>query len=138
MGQWQPLPLITQTFESADDVEVSDTQATVIDLIPVQVGKEIHLWKRFGLPEFIDLGTNQPVDGLYWFDKFQTALAVSGGRVFKITDSLGTVEELLGSTDLLSNAPVTFAKDATRVVMANGGRMVYTDLSTLTTMADAD
>ncbi len=138
MGQWQPLPLITQSYESADDVEVSDLQATIMDLIPVQVGKEIHLWKRFGLPEFVDLGTGQPVDGLYWFDKFQTALAVSGGRVFKITDALGTTEELLGSTDLLSNSPVTFAKDATRVVMANGGRMVYTDLSTLTTMADAD
>jgi hypothetical protein len=41
------------------------------------------------------------------------------------------------STALLSNAQVKFASDATRVVMANGGQMVHTDLSALTTMADA-
>lgn len=137
MADWKDLPLITQPFESADDVQVDQYNATIIDAIPYQVGDKIHLQKRFGLQEFVDLGTDQPVDGLYWFDRGRVAIAVSGGRVFKITDGLGTTVELIGSTALLSNAQVKFASDATKVVMANGGQMVHTNLSALTTMADA-
>lgn len=138
MADWREIPLITQAYESVDDVEVGQMNATIIDAIPVDVEGKIHLHKRFGLQEFVDLGTNQSVDGLYWFDRGRVALAVSAGRVFKITDGFGTTVELLGSTALRTNAPATFASDATRVVIANGAQMVHTDLATLTTMADAD
>ena len=138
MADWQEIPLVTQAYESVDDVEVDQLNATIIDAIPVLVGDKIHLHKRFGLQEFVDLGTGQPVDGLYWFDRGRVVIAVSGGRVFKITDGLGTTVELIGSTALRSNSTVTFTSDATRVLMANGGRMVHTDLASLTTMADPD
>lgn len=137
MGNWEDIPLITQPYESADEVELNTFNAEIIDAIPVRVGDKTHLVKRAGLTEFTNTGTESPVDGLYSFEKAGVALAVSDGRVFKLTDSLGSFAELYGAS-LLSNAPVKFASDATRVVMANGGNMVHTDLSTLTTMADAD
>lgn len=138
MGEWHDLPIITQPYESADEVELDRFNAAIIDAIPVRVGDKTHLVKRAGLTEFLDLGTGGPVDGLYSMERGNVALAVSEGRVFKLTDRLGSFSELTGSTALRSNSPVRFASDATRVVMANGGQMVHTDLSTLTTLADAD
>lgn len=138
MAEWRDIPLITQPYESVDDVQVDRFNATIIDAIPIQVGDKIHLVKRPGLTARIDLGTDAPVDGLYWYEQQKIVLAVSEGRVWKITDSSGAKTELTGSTALRDNAPVRFASDATTVVMANGGPMVHTDLSTLTTMADAD
>lgn len=138
MGDWIPVPLITQPYESADDVEVSTFNASIIDAIPMRVGEKTHLMKRPGLIEHVDLETNAGVDGLYWYDRGRVMLAVSAGRVWKITDANGAKTELTGSSELFQNATVKFASDATRVLMANGGKMVHTDLSTLTTMADAD
>lgn len=138
MGEWVPVPLITQPYESVDDVAVTDFNAAIIDMIPLRVGDKTHLIKRPGLLEHVDVLTEAGIDGLYWFDRQRVVIAVSEGRVWKITDANGTKEELTGSTDLLSNSHVTFASDATRVVMANGGKMVHSDLSTLTTMADTD
>lgn len=138
MGEWKDIPLITQPYESADEVELDAFNATIIDAIPVKVGDKTHLIKRAGLIDFVDTGTGGPVDGLYSMERAGVAIAVSNGRVFKLTDRLGTFTELFGSTAMRSNAPVRFASDATRVIMANGGQMVHTDLSTLTTLADAD
>lgn len=137
-AEWRDLPFISQAFESADDVEVDQFQATIMNMVPVQVESKVHLRKRHGLQEHIDLSTNAPIDGLHWFDEGRVVLAVSNGTVYKITDASGSVTALSGSTALLTNSPVTFAGDAHRLVMANGGRMVHTDLNTLTTMADSD
>lgn len=138
MPDWKDIPLIMPPNESVDDIQVDQSAATIVDAVPVLVEGQVQLVKRPGLTDYIDLGTNAPIDGLYWFDRGRAVIAVSAGRVWKITDALGTHVELLGSTDILSNAPVRFVSDATRVFMANGGKMVYTDLSTLTTMADPD
>lgn len=138
MAQWVDIPLVTQAVETVDDVQVDQSNATIIDAVPTMVEGTMQLVKRPGLIEHVDLGTGAPVDGLYWYDRGLVSIAVSAGRVFIITDRLGSRHELMGSAALLSNAPVTFASDATRVVMANGGRMVHTDLTTITTMADAD
>lgn len=139
MAEWKDIPLITQSYETVDDVQVDQYNATAIDVMPVQVEDKTQLVKRPGLVEFVDLGTNSPVDGLYWYDRGRVVLAVSDGRVFKITDQLGTNVELVGSTSLQSNAPVSFAgTTALSVAMANGGRIVHTDLFSLTTMADPD
>jgi hypothetical protein len=135
---WQDFPLTGPSHESVEEVELDQWAATIVDMVPVVVEGKIHLKKRPGLTEWIDLGTNLPIDGLYWWDKQQVLLAVSAGRVWKITDQAGTATELTGSTALRASSLVTFADDGTKCVMANGANMVYTDLSTLTTMADAD
>lgn len=137
-AQWQDIPLIGQPYENVDDVQLDQFASTIVDGVPVIVEDKLQIQKRPGLKAWVDLGTRLPIDGLFWWDQQQVALAISGGRVWKIIDAGGTKVELLGSTDLLQSSLVTFAGDSTRMVMANGGKMVYTDLSTLTTMADPD
>lgn len=137
MSEWRDLPLVTQSFEAVDDVQVNQFNALAMDIMTVEVEGKRHIVKRPGQDELVDLGTNAPVDGLFWYNRGHVALAVSAGRVFKISDQLGTTVELIGSTALQSNNPVRFAgTTASSVVMANGGQMVYTDLFSLTTMAD--
>lgn len=130
-------PLIEQPFENVEDVQVDQWGSTIMDFLPVVVEGKIQLVKRPGLTEWINLGTGLPIDGLYWWDRKNCAVAVSGGRVWKILDSVGTRVELTGSSELRSASLVKFATDGNRLVMANGGRMVHTELTTLTTMADA-
>lgn len=142
MGEWRDIPLIGQPYENVEEEELSEWAAALVDYVPTVVEGVLHLMKRPGLVEHIDLGTGAPIDGLFWVDTDRIALAVSDGRVWKITDSAGTKVELLGSTALRRNSPVTFAggldSSVRRTVMANGGQMVHTNYSTLTTMADAD
>ena len=132
---WQELKLFGQPYESVEEIELDSTAATVVD---GYVNELDHIPMRPGLTSWKDTGTSLSVDGLYWWDEQHCVLAVSNKRVWKITDSAGTMTELTGSTDLGASAPVTFATDGTKCVMANGGKMVYTDLATLTTMADVD
>lgn len=131
---WQPLPLTGDAYANTDEVEMDGVSVSVIDAFVNELG---HTIKRPGLDEWCDLGTGAGVDGLYWWDKQGVVLSVSAGRVFKHTDFTGTATELTGAT-LNSGTRVTFASGITSAVMANGGRMVHTDLSTLTTMADGD
>lgn len=131
---WTKTPLIGQPYENVEDVELTDMNSTVVD---GYVNEMDHIIKRPGLESWKNTGTGLPVDGLYWFDEGECVLVVSNKRVWKITDSSGTMTELTGSTALLAGGIVSFATDGTKVVMANGANMVHTDLSTLTTMADA-
>lgn len=135
---WAEFPLTGPSNESVEEAELDQWASTIVDAIPTVVEGKLHLSKRPGLTAWIDLGTSLPVDGLYWWDKQRCLLAVSAGRVWKITDQAGTITEITGSTALRSSALVTFADDGTRCAMANGANIVHTDLSTLTTLADAD
>jgi len=138
MPELKEVPLIGQPFENVEEMQLSQWAATVVDYVPVVVEGKLQIQKRPGLTEWLDLGTSAPVDGCYWFDRQRCAIVVSAARVFKITDGAGTITELTGSTALRPSSPVSFASDDTRVFMANGSNIVYTDLSTLTTMADGD
>ena len=131
---WQKVPIIGSPYESVEEVELDNMNATVVD---GYVNEMDHIIKRPGLTEWIDLGTNLPVDGLYWWDEQNVAIAVSNKRVWKITGLDGTKTEITGSTALLAGGIVSFATDGTVLIMANGAQMVHTNLSTLTTMADA-
>lgn len=137
-NQWQKFPLTGPSYESADEVQLDQWAATIVDMVPVVIEGELQLLKRPGLDEFVDTGTSLPIDGLYWWDAQNVVLVVSNGRVWKITDQSGTMTEITGSTALIDSALVSFADDGTRCFMANGANMVHTDLSTLTTLADAD
>ena len=131
---WMPLPLTGDPYANTEEPEMDGVSVSVVDAYVNELG---HTVKRPGLEEWVDLGTSAKVDGLYWWDKQSVVVSVSDGRVFKHTDLTGTSTELLGAT-LSSGTRVTFAKETARLVMANGGRMVHTDLATLTQMADGD
>lgn len=133
---WKKTPLFGQSYESVDEVELDDLRAMVQDFY---VNELEHLLKRPCLESFVDLGTLSSVDGLFWWEQEQAVIAVSGGRVWKITDQSGAKTELTGSTELLIGAQVSIDTDGTKVILANGGKMVHTTIGgPLTTMADAD
>lgn len=142
MAEWRDVPLIGQPYESVEEEQLSQWAATVVDFVPIVVEGKLHLMKRPGLEPFLNLGTGLGVDGLHWVDGNNLALAVSGGRVWKITDATGSKQELTGSTALRTSQVVTFATGLEsankRTVLANGAQMVQTDYASLTTMADAD
>lgn len=89
--------------------------------------------KRAGLTELLDLGTSRSVDALYWWDAAGVVLAVSAGRVWKITDRLGSKAELTDADRLLVGQRVSIDNNGTTALLANGGRI----LSTTTTAASA-
>ena len=131
---WLPLPLTGDPYANTEEPEMDGVSVSVMDAYVNELG---HTVKRPGLTEWSDLGTSAKVDGLYWWDNENALVSVSAGRVWKHTDLTGTKTELLGTT-LNSGTRVTFAKEPNKLVMANGARMVHTDLLTLTQMADAD
>jgi hypothetical protein len=132
---WHPVPIFGQAYENVEEIELDQNCATIVD---GYVNELDHVVMRPGYTQWLDTGTGLPIDGLYWWDEKKVVLVVSNRRVWKITDSAGTMTELTGSTALLPSARVTFANDANKAIMANGGQMVYTDLSTLTTVSDVN
>lgn len=134
-----PLPLFGKLNQNVDGMELSDKSAELRD---GYVDQEGFTRKRPGLQYLTDLGagTNQRVEGFYWWAEKGYAIAVAGGNVYKMTYSAGTatVTDLTGDA-LSANVPVTFATDGTYVFIAGDGRVVYSDGSTNTAyLADAD
>lgn len=128
------LPINGDPYRNVDEGELDTLTPYVQDAYIDELG---YTQKRPGLEEFIDFGTSASLDGVFWWDAQNVAIVVTNGRVWKITDATGTKTELTGAT-LAVGTRVTFAPNGSTLVMANGGQMVHTDLSTLTTMADGD
>ena len=93
--------------------------------------------KRPGLLEYVDLGTSASIDGLFWWDFHEVYIVISGGNVYKVSDSNGTFTQIGTGIMQLANR-VTFAEvyDITnselRLFMANGGSIYYTNGTTCT------
>lgn len=86
------------------------------------------LCSRFGLVEFADLATGAPGDGLFWWDKLDFPLAVSGGHCFKL-GSGGLITELTGG-DFHTGTQVNFADgqkvdNSAFLYTSNGGKLNY-------------
>ena len=102
--------------------------------------------KRPGLGEAeLDLGTGEPVDGIYWWNGRKMVVAISDGKVFKITktgDTL-TATELTGET-LIAGNRATFAELGStltefKLTIASRERIHYTnDAVVLQTVTDPD
>lgn len=134
-AEWKKLPMDGDVYSNVDETELNAISATVVD---GYVNELDHTVRRPGLTQLVDLGTSAGIDGLYWWDQQTCAIAVSGGRVFQINDFTGTNVELTGTT-LNSGTRATFTTDGTKIVMANGGKMVHaTKSGALTQMADVD
>jgi len=90
------------------------------------------IMKRPGLVQFADVGTGIACDGIYWWDKMDMAIVISNGRVWKITDSSGTMTELTttGSTPNVGYK-VSFAEvyygSTLLLFFVNKGVIMYTD-----------
>ena len=134
-SQWKDLPITGDPYRGVDEVQLSGVSAYIMD---AYVDELEQTCKRPGLDEFLDFGTGYGVDGLYWWDRQRVVVGVSGGRVFQINDFTGSVTELVGAT-LTIGTRVSYASDGTKLVMANGGRMVHCEKSgALIQMVDVD
>lgn len=132
---WKDIPLPQLTYRSADDVELSaNIGARIVDMYI----SELQTYrKRPGLKEFTDLGTNDKVDGLHWWDNRGFPLAVSKGQIFRLAED-GNITDLTGDKLLTRKVP-TFTDDGETALIANGTRMVSTDGTALTAyIADPD
>ena len=133
-GEWKELPLTGDPYRNVDESELDAVSPMVQDAYVDELG---FTQKRPGLSSFISLGTNMSVDGLFWWDAQNVAIVVSGGRCWKITDAAGTMTELTGAT-FRTGTRVTFSPNGNTLMMANGGNMISTDLTTLTQVPDPD
>lgn len=133
---WQGLPITGPAYANVDEVELSDISPKVQD---GYVDGANRTAKRPGLQEYVDLGTGASVHGLYWWDRHQYAIAVSGGRPYLIADGTPPIVTTTTGDLLTPGQPVTFAEHSDgSLLMANGGRIVRLVGTVCTNIADAD
>ncbi len=147
MGQLRDvkIPLSGDAYANVDDAVLNEKSAQLVNAYTDEAGATN---KRPGLTGFVDLGTAKPVEGLYWWEFDQSVIAVSDGRIWRITDPTGTKAEISLTGALLENYTVTagkrrveFAETGTKIFMANGKFVYYPNGSSVTELvstADAD
>tara|TARA_R100000093_G_C1945501_1_gene74280 strand:+ start:4120 stop:5535 length:1416 start_codon:yes stop_codon:yes gene_type:complete len=131
------IPINSKPYKNIDSASLSKLSDELYNGYIDEGGSSI----RFpGLQDFVDLGTgsNKFNQGIYWWDYKKIFIAVNDGRVFKITDKVGTFTEITGDK-LGGNNRVVFTDNGSTLVMANGGKMVFTDGTTNTSfIGDTD
>ncbi len=137
------LPLTTKPYQDVSAVANSVASEEYINgiMVPRDNGGYI-LKRRPGLELFKDIGSSASIDGLYWWESKSLLIVVSGGDIYKITDSSGTLVDL-GGVSLSTGVRVTFAEASSSgtdyLFMCNGGQIAYTDgTNTAAFLSDGD
>lgn len=129
------LPINAGLNKAIDEIGLKGYGAALQDCIVDELGN-IH--RRPGLTLLCDLGTAAKIDGLYWWDEQEWAVAVSGGETHKITDSSGTNAQIAGDT-FGTGTRVVFDNYGTDLYAANGAKILQIPNSgNVTAMADGD
>lgn len=131
------LPINVGLNLDVDEVGLRTNNAAMQD---VYVDTKGGVNRRPGMIELCDLGTSAGVDGLFWWKKRSLALAISNGKLFKITANDGTFTEISFDSGQFSvGTRVSFADFETAIYAANGAA-VYKIISTgnAAPLADAD
>lgn len=132
------LPFNAAPFQNAEAFALNQLSESLFDGFIIKLESDDLTVKRPGMETLVRLGTAKPIDGVYWWEKQQLLISVSDGRIFKTTSATGTTIEITGDKLETSGRP-TFTDNGTTLVIANGGRMVFTDGTTPTTfIADPD
>lgn len=130
------IPINTKPYKNVD---ASSLSALSDELFNGYIDESNSSIRFPGLESFIDLktGLNTFNQGIFWWDYKKIFITVCDGRIFKITDKLGTFSEITGAT-LNKNNVVSFASNGSNLIMCNGERMVSTDGVTASYIGDAD
>lgn len=133
-----PLPLAGKVYKNIDGIELSDESQLLLDGYLDEKGGT-HKRPGLALEKDLGLGTNNGIDGIFWWGAKGYAICVSGGKVYKLTRSGGVISstDLTGTGTPELDTPVSFAANEDYLFMANGGRIFYTD-GTATTIYIAD
>ena len=132
------IPLPQLTYDVDDELLPQEVGAAVFDMFKNDFGS---YQKRPALDVFTDVGSDTPIDGIYWSRTYNILIVVSGTSIYKVRES-GGITDITGDT-LLSDSPVTFTEGTsstdTYIVMANGGQMVtYNNSGTTVKMSTLD
>jgi hypothetical protein len=134
MTQLVELPINAKPYQNVDDFLLDIFTDELVDGYIDELGNKT---KRPGLNKFTDIASFKKIDGLYWWPVKEIVIGVSEGKIYK-SDNVGTITNITGD-ELESSGRVAFTDNGTTLVMANGGRMVYTDGTANTQfIADAD
>lgn len=120
-------PRLTKSNKNVASVSLGDSIESLTDCYTNSVGSIV---KRPGTSLFVNLGLSGKVDGLLWSETLNAMIAVSSGKVFKITFNPTVTTELIGSDTMYTDQRVVFAEtvvgSAYTLFMANGGDILYT------------
>ncbi|MDA0707472.1 MAG: hypothetical protein O2963_00125 [Proteobacteria bacterium] len=138
MGKRISIPFNSKPYQSIEELGLQSLSEKLLNGYIESSGEDPITVKRLGLDVFTTLSTFKKIDGLFWWQELSILIAVSDGFVYKITNNTGTIVDITGDK-LEVDGQVSFAQNGTRLVMANGGRMIYTDGTNNTTyIADSD
>lgn len=75
------------------------------------------------------------IDGIYWSHNLELLIIVSVGNIYKFNTDNSTVTTIKNGL-MEIGTPVSFTEDGTRILMANGGKIVYTEGVTAAAVTD--
>lgn len=131
------LPIKEKLFANVDEIGNTVAITSLVDIIKDDLRNNA---PRFRLIEFADLGTGKPIDGVFRFKKQKFMAAVSGGRLFKITE-LGVVTEIpITGGSLSLNSKASLADFGSTVYICNNSKIIKwtLDAATAAPIADPD
>lgn len=137
MARHVDLPFNTPPFQNIDEIGLHNFSDSLFNGFIDSSNEKAITVKRDGLSIHKDIGTAKAIDGLFWWHEKSLLIVVTDGFIYKINEA-GTATSITGDK-LETSGRVSFAQNGTTLVMANGGRMVYTDGTANTAyIADAD
>ena len=145
MSQEIPIPLVGDAYANVDEVALKEGYGP--ELWDGYVDEMGSLNKRAGLVSYLDLDTDKPIDGLYWWKEKQYLLAVSNGVVYKITGNdvpVKTQVSVPSSCFIKAGTRVSFCTNGETVFMASGDTgtshdlFSYQDGGNVTALTDED
>lgn len=127
-----PVPITISPYTAQDGISINDRLHTAKNLYIDDTGT---LRKRPGMTLLVDLGTAQPVTGLYWWKTAGVLVAVSNRRVYAITYSNGTATATLidntgGGLSALNERAYFASHNANECLITSGGRGVVYNRTT--------
>ena len=139
------VPLTQPVYRNIDQSQLNDDNYLLINGYTDESGATN---TRPGLSSLKDLGegSNNGIDGLYYWNNKQVGYAVSNGNIYYLTYSSGVLtSQDIGGSSLANDVPVSFVSGDKPSVsteytfFANGGQILYTDGTTeAAAIADGD
>ena len=135
------MPIRTLQFNTSihDRIQEANTVSCIErhDCVLDAIDGRLIASRRPGLTSFASLGTGSQVNGIYHWQRKGFSLAISGQKVFKVTQT-GIVTQI---GTIVGTRRVTFAefRTPTNVVLMAAGEKIYsTDGLTVTALSDVD
>lgn len=126
---YKQIPVNSKPYKNIDDILNSNGSSDA--LIDGYIDEAGFTNKRPAIDSevFVNLATSKKIDGLFWWTSKKWLMALSAGKIFKVTDLLGNFTDISG--DLLNeDIRPTFIDYGDNLLATNGTKIVYTNGTT--------